>query len=314
MPLVERVMAAMGFDRIINRIEIMCVMSALRTSVRSENPTVVRLAEVILWAHNPDTCDVSELVSFCSDGDNDEIKRLCFFISGSVHMDYIFDAYKYVCVLARWLHQIPVSRVIERQCMSLSPWRLFFYRLADLYCVNADEVVICNDCMLPHIQFDNNNTYRLPDVSLSSLHASRRFICCKDGDVVLHWAHTCLCFLTYKDLKVIISVKDGEKHSLIPKVPYSEPVNARIPQIMIRFGSVVREVLEQHETCTIVWSKMHKLRHKPSFLPESLSDDMLKIKSVPALTDKDIRISADMGMVSVAVLSRAWNEIKKSVC
>ena len=105
------------------------------------------------------------------------------------------------------------------------------------------------------------------------------------------------CVLAYKDLKIIISVKDGEKHNLIPKVPYSEPVNARVPQITIRFGTVVREMLEQHESCTIVWSKMHKLRHKPSVLPESLSDDMLKIKSVPALTDKDIRISADMGMV-----------------
>ena len=100
LPLVERVMAAMGFDRIINRIEIMCVMSALRTSVRSENPTVVRLAEVILWAHNPDSCDVSELVSFCSDGDNDEIKRLCFFISGSVHM-IIFSTHTSMCVC--WL-------------------------------------------------------------------------------------------------------------------------------------------------------------------------------------------------------------------
>ena len=110
---------------------------------------------------------MSELVSFCSDGDNDEIKRLCFFISGSVHMDYIFDAYKYVCVLARWLHQIPVSRVID-QCNSHTLATVFF-RLVDLYCVNANEVVTCNDCTLPHIQFDNNNTYRLPDVSLSIL-------------------------------------------------------------------------------------------------------------------------------------------------
>lgn len=293
----------------------------MRTGLTTEPPVAVKLAQVLLWAHNPSVCDTTALAEWCSEGTEgtEATQKLCFYLTGGTDHKPVAEAFHYVAALDVWLSQLPVYKGLAQRCVSLSPWRLFWFQVADLHCVNACDQVVLTDTDKKYIHMKvgaDGVINRLPD---SSIGENQTFFRCTDGVVTTLWAHTNLCLVVCKGTSVMLSVDGAETHDLISSYIYSEPQHARVPPTMLALGRAIQTIVQhEHEEETVVVSKMQHLRRAPLFadensIPSNISSSIKKLKTVPAITNRHLKECAEMGMLNLHIMRNAWKAVEESV-
>lgn len=299
----------------------MRVYGALRTGLATEPPVAVKLVQALVWAHNPAICDTTTLAEWCAEGTeiNEATQRLCFYLTGGTDRKPIAEAFHYIEAVDMWLRQIPVYKGLAQQCLSLSAWKLFWFQVADLHCINACDQVVLTDADKKYIHMNVGSDGVINRLSDSCIGENQTLFRCTDGVVTVLWAHTNLCVVVCRDTSVMLSVDGADAHDLTSSYVYSEPRNARVPPAMLALGRAIQTIVQhEHEEETVVISKMQHLRRPPLFADEknsstNISSSIKKLKTVPAISNRHLKESAEMGMVGLHIMRNAWKAVEESV-